>query len=1278
MDPYQSTKDLQKVSSRPTRGMETKPQVDSPQKSPVSKTLPPSENKDEAAKKPLPDLEAPSASTSAPTPGTTASNASQKVAEQDSKAESKPEALPSSTEDKHHDPEESNTETSLQHPIISVDIKKSASSETKKEVPQESKTNTSEVPPEVLASVVTTAVVNAAASAVVDSDKGLAISGTKVISDPSKVDSVVEQELNKLSEKIKEEIQLKSKDDVQSDTKPLPNGDIDHSPGKGVADSEKDLKEVANKESECNAQSMEGKEESSKHRNGYKTEACKNTEAVAQNQNNVLHQTQNSEITSSNGVPGIITVVGISKKDSTQNKEAGESTSNSKLDDASETIKETDEATKEGHSKDEGFEKIGSSYKYDDKRELPSVSRSDVDCKEKTKVGENAVGGNLTDSAKIQSSIQKVYDDIDSSQNKQEIADAENPIQNEDSQFKKCESQKTKSTSENEGEKSASQIDIDKDEDTQEKSAEDTKENTAELDKSGNESIPDKTATQVLKTSPEPEEPKEKDNKSDTDSSKKELTSEDNIVSDICKQTQSSDISKSGVTSATSDSSTNIAAPDVEEGTEELCDMSMMASMTTSQILTEEMLNGSSMEQDKNKKNLSLDSETSLKDDQHKIEVCSMASATSGTCDIGVGSDERTMIRCASGDGGEEEVDGEQATTEIEIIEEANAGSISPDRQSAKSPSASSDAAEISQEKPGDAEDKPASAASRTSSIPEATVYEPPERRRSAASSAANEDRRDEDAGDKSKDESEKEEDGDKETSQRDTPVDNNKEASETAVSTEEKVDEGIVLEDHVETTEEGVVNDEKHEKEENNETSEEKEKGAEEDDEKATERPDSKVEQEKTDAEDAETPQSASGGKDEIKEDADESAEKDVTEDSGDTKDGDGVIESSATAEKVDEEQTQEKNVDESESEKVDEEKAVSEVEVDDGKKEAKEEEVPKELEEPKTLVEEEKEVQEEVSEIKDEKDASDSSEKNGGTEEAKNEGEKAEIGGEKEEEKPEIETDRDADAVKDEGEEQPKNEEPPETEEAQEEQSAKEVENAEATPEKADEEAPATQEADNEAEKEADDKELAGGDEAGQTEKQPEEEEEEEKEEPQSPTKRGRSPDKAGRRGVSPISSPPKSLKTPPSPQKPQKATSPKKKNGALSPIKTPKTPASDTRKLPPIKAPVGLAPNPNLKNIRSKIGSFDNIKYKPGGGDKKVISTKKLEWKAAPKIGSLDHSFKGEKKRSRSKDGKDGKAAGDGQSGDEAEPEVTSAETIIKPEGAADMPVAISAES
>ncbi|GIX68307.1 hypothetical protein CEXT_654991 [Caerostris extrusa] len=47
-------------------------------------------------------------------------------------------------------------------------------------------------------------------------------------------------------------------------------------------------------------------------------------------------------------------------------------------------------------------------------------------------------------------------------------------------------------------------------------------------------------------------------------------------------------------------------------------------------------------------------------------------------------------------------------------------------------------------------------------------------------------------------------------------------------------------------------------------------------------------------------------------------------------------------------------------------------------------------------------------------------------------------------------------------------------------------------------------------------------------------------------------------------------------------------------------------------------------------------------------KVISTKKLEWKAAPKIGSLDHSFKGgEKKHGKGHKGepKEGKLA-DGQ--------------------------------
>ncbi|XP_035206948.1 microtubule-associated protein futsch-like isoform X2 [Stegodyphus dumicola] len=227
-------------------------------------------------------------------------------------------------------------------------------------------------------------------------------------------------------------------------------------------------------------------------------------------------------------------------------------------------------------------------------------------------------------------------------------------------------------------------------------------------------------------------------------------------------------------------------------------------------------------------------------------------------------------------------------------------------------------------------------------------------------------------------------------------------------------------------------------------------------------------------------------------------------------------------------------------------------------------------------------------------------------------------------------------------------------------------------------------------EAEEEKKDEEKKEPEQEDEEEKQDEGKEHEEKPEspPKSPTKRMRSPDKAGRRGVSPISSPPKPLKTPPSPQKPQKSTSPKKKNGMLSPVKVPKTPGSDTRKLPPIKAPVGLAPNPNLKNIRSKIGSFDNIRYKPGGGDKKVIS-KKLEWKATPKIGSLDHSFKsGERKHGKSHskgDLKDGKLA-DGQSplpsGDEGETEGATAvaETLIKPDGSGstEMPAAITAES
>lgn len=604
--------------------MENKPQKDSPQKSPV----PPSDNKDA---KP----EAPSASASSQPSESATSSASQNVPEPNSATESKPGAFTQSEGNTDKNSEGSNTETNLQHPIISIDIKKSTASDAKKEVPQESKSVSAEVPPEVLASVVTKAVVTEAALAVGGND-GLVNNGTKVSGDTSKVESVVDQELNKISEAIREKTQPKGKDDVKSDTKPLPNGDIDHSPVKGVTGSEQDLKETTNKAS-GNAQSSESKGESSADQsNGSKTEACKNNEAAAQNQNK-LNQTQNSEISSCNGVPGIITVVGISKKDSTQNlhKEVGEST---KSDNVSEIVNEKDGTTKEENSKDKESDTKGSSKKFDDRNELASVVGSQVDSEEKANIGEISIGDNLTDSAKIQSSVQKVYHDIDSSQNIKEISDDNNPIKNHDN--KDDDSSKPKPATENESKKSVSQIDNEKDEDTQEKFAEDSKEKTETLDKSEIESLSDKTSTKEPKASNEGKKTPEQDDEPKIESL------------DASKQTKSSSISKPEATSATSDSATKNTTTESEEGTEELCDMSMMASMTTSQILTEEMLNGSSMEQDKNKKNLSLDA----KDEKHKVEVCSIASATSGTCDIGVGSDERVMIRCASGDGGEEEV----------------------------------------------------------------------------------------------------------------------------------------------------------------------------------------------------------------------------------------------------------------------------------------------------------------------------------------------------------------------------------------------------------------------------------------------------------------------------------------------------------------------------------------------------------------------------------------------------------------------------------------------
>lgn len=60
---------------------------------------------------------------------------------------------------------------------------------------------------------------------------------------------------------------------------------------------------------------------------------------------------------------------------------------------------------------------------------------------------------------------------------------------------------------------------------------------------------------------------------------------------------------------------------------------------------------------------------------------------------------------------------------------------------------------------------------------------------------------------------------------------------------------------------------------------------------------------------------------------------------------------------------------------------------------------------------------------------------------------------------------------------------------------------------------------------------------------------------------------------------------------------------------------------KKLPPIKAPVGLAKGPDLKNCKSKIGSLNNIKHTPTGG-RITIPSQKLKWNAQSKVGSLEN--------------------------------------------------------
>ena len=61
-----------------------------------------------------------------------------------------------------------------------------------------------------------------------------------------------------------------------------------------------------------------------------------------------------------------------------------------------------------------------------------------------------------------------------------------------------------------------------------------------------------------------------------------------------------------------------------------------------------------------------------------------------------------------------------------------------------------------------------------------------------------------------------------------------------------------------------------------------------------------------------------------------------------------------------------------------------------------------------------------------------------------------------------------------------------------------------------------------------------------------------------------------------------------------------------------------------VPMNKVQVGAAPSPNLKSVRSKIGSLDNTTYKPSGGKVK-IENRKLDFsKVQPKIAAKNDKY------------------------------------------------------
>ena len=56
---------------------------------------------------------------------------------------------------------------------------------------------------------------------------------------------------------------------------------------------------------------------------------------------------------------------------------------------------------------------------------------------------------------------------------------------------------------------------------------------------------------------------------------------------------------------------------------------------------------------------------------------------------------------------------------------------------------------------------------------------------------------------------------------------------------------------------------------------------------------------------------------------------------------------------------------------------------------------------------------------------------------------------------------------------------------------------------------------------------------------------------------------------------------------------------------------------------KVRVGMSSSPNIKQVRSKIGSLQNASHRPKGGDVKIES-KRLDWKTGSRTSNFNESY------------------------------------------------------